>query len=317
MLSPRGRRFLRLAGLLLSAAIVALLAGMLIARGGDALGDRSLGELTVPLLWTTAAWLVIPLVLAQAWIVLLADTTSIPRGARAPLLAAFLVSWAARYIPGKLPALGGRVYLAVGLGIAQRPLIAATATGAVLELLVATALGAGLVVVALGASSGGWGYAAGAILALLAVAGLHPRVSRPLLNRLLRRAGREPLRREELPGGRALLLASLLMIVAHLLSGATVLIVVAALTDIGRVDAIFIVGATALAGVIGIAASITPAGLGVREGAIAATLGSRVATGPPSHRSVRLWGCCRPSPTRSRGRDRREYRWCSSRTRSR
>lgn len=288
---PTARRLLRTGLLLMAAVTVGAFAWVVLAQGGEALEGRGVRDLALPLALATLASATIPLLLGSAWMVLVEDATPESRPARGPLFAAFLLSWSMRYVPGKLPALASRVYLGAGFGAPRRALVVATGIDVALEVLVGGALGALLLLFALGLDGDSWRLGAAAAVTVSALVLMHPKFAAPLLSRLLIVTGRDPVQRSDMASGRALVLASLLIVAAQLIGGLGTLALLEALTPASLRDAAFVTGATSVAGVLGMLVAVAPAGLGVRDGATTALLGLRFATGPAAIAAILMRAC--------------------------
>jgi uncharacterized membrane protein YbhN (UPF0104 family) len=213
------------------------------------------------------------LAFAVSWAVLLRDMSPNIRTGRVRLLSIFSVTWLGRYVPGTLPFLAARVYVASRAGYGTRTPALATGFSSGLELLGATTFG----VVAL--VSARYGFASpltwacvACVLSLTAIA-VHPRVLAALSS-----AARRVLRRAPLPGGdqapsRGAMVTSVAFVIAgQALMVAGVAATAFAFTDLAAVDVLTIAAAVSLSGVAGVLVVLAPAGLGVRDGALAAML---------------------------------------------
>lgn len=177
-------------------------------------------------------------------------------------------SWMARYIPGTVPWIAGRVLLARDLGISKS------------RLTVASVLEAGTQIVAIAAVSllllgldgrltsqfnGRIGLAvlsAGLVFAILLIPAIFNRVIR-FSYKVLR--GQEAYA-ELATNSKATLRSLLLYAIGSLLAGvAYYFMALAVWGSVSAADLIFIVGAVNLSGVIGMAAPCVPSGLGVRD----------------------------------------------------
>ncbi|MEX2245465.1 MAG: lysylphosphatidylglycerol synthase domain-containing protein [Dehalococcoidia bacterium] len=220
----------------------------------------------------TACVMAAVIVYGCVWTLLLAGTTGIAPGHRPKLLLAFLYSWASRYVPGTVPFFASKVYLCRKLGYRARPALVSTSVQNLLDVLVAGTTGALLLAVA-GALDGE--HRALVLVLSASPAGLvllHPRILRPVASRALRLFGRAPLADGDLPSGRRLMTAAGLTFVSQSLAGLALFAVLSTLTGVHPSDAALSTGALSVAGVAGMLALFAPAGIGVREGALASLL---------------------------------------------
>lgn len=206
--------------------------------------------------------------LAVCWTLLL---RTMGGAARAVPLAAgahiWLSTMLARYVPGNVWHIVGRVALAGRLGVSKGQVAASATVEQLLTLMGALAI--------FGLSLPLWQGAAGAEvwLLLLVPAGLallHPRILGALMAWAARR-----LRRPELawPYSYAQMVAMLgAYALANLAAGAALYVIVDALGEVGPAQAAFLAGAAALAWAVGYLSILTPSGLGVREAALTALL---------------------------------------------
>ena len=188
-------------------------------------------------------------------------------GPEVPLLRSLRVFFTAnlgRYIPGKLWQIAGLALLARKEGVSPATATGAAVLGQLFALGGATVVGAGVLfggqdLVGLGAD-----WVAAGILAVMVLA-TFPRILRPLLQRLLRRAGAETPGRlwpDQAFGIRWLLLHA----VSWLIQGGAFLVFLAAFgVEMGGVEGMAVFPAAYLLGYI---AFFAPAGLGVREGSL-------------------------------------------------
>lgn len=209
--------------------------------------------------------------LALGWTLLL--RTMEGAAARVGLLAGsyiWLSTMLARYVPGNIWHIVGRVALAGQLGVSRSHV----ATSATVEQLL-TLMGAALL---FGLSLPFWGFGAGAELWLLGLLplgliALHPRIFGALLAWAAQRLKRPdlvwPYRYRTMLG----LLAAFTLV--NLAAGLALYVLIAALVPVGIEQLPFLVGAAALAWALGYLSLLTPSGLGVRE-AILTTLLAQV-----------------------------------------
>jgi glycosyltransferase 2 family protein len=179
----------------------------------------------------------------------------------------WLSTMLARYVPGNIWHIVGRVALAGRLGV-RKSQVAASATVEQLLTLMGTAAIFGL-------SLPFWRGDAGAerwLLALipLGLTGLHPRILGALLGWTAARLERPELAWPYRYGTMLGLLGA--FAAANLAAGLALYVIVAALTLIAPAQIPFLIGASALAWALGYLSLLTPSGLGVREAILTALL---------------------------------------------
>ena len=197
------------------------------------------------------------------------------------LLRSFARSWLARYLPGKVWALGARV-VHTDAAVTPRRIVATSLVDEFAIIIgAATALGLGLWTwSAAGAVVGGVVLATAICAVVVAVSRLDSVVALALrfLARVMperwRRAAEEMQQTADDPGLglRASALFTGGYLVIDLLLGVAFVLVVMSVSDIEMKDFPLLVGGYNLAAVVGILAFIAPAGLGVREGVLAGFL---------------------------------------------
>ena len=186
-----------------------------------------------------------------------------------PALAIWSVTLLGRYVPTGALMVVGRVGMAQREGVARRVCLAS-----VVYELALTAVGA-LVL-------GSW-FAIGLpsledrperwvvlVLPIAALIALHPRIFRPLADRALVRAGREPL-----PGVvayRRVLLLALAYAATFVVAGAGIYCFAQAVYEVGAGDLPTLVAAYSVGWIVSVAGFFSPAGLGAREAGLAAAL---------------------------------------------
>jgi uncharacterized membrane protein YbhN (UPF0104 family) len=205
--------------------------------------------------------------LALCWTLLLRTTGGAARGVGL-LDGAYiwLSTMLARYVPGNIWHIVGRVALAGRLGVGRAQVAASAAVEQLLTLLGALAL--------FGVSLPFWrGGRAELWLLLLIPAGLallHPRIFGALLGWAATRLGRPelawPYTYSEMLG----ILGAYTL--ANLGAGLSLYVIVAAIAAVEPAQAPFLAGAAALAWAVGYLSFLTPSGLGVREAALTAFL---------------------------------------------
>jgi len=210
-------------------------------------------------------------------------------GCRLPFRLAFrtwVLSELGRYLPGKVWYVAGRAYLCAGAGVPA----GASLTGMGMELALVAATASGLGLLRLGAARslvGGWLWPGVAGLALL-VALTHPRLLRPAANLVLARLHRDPLppeTRYSYPG----LLGVCLLMWAFLAAG--FFLFARAVAGVAWGQFLAVASSFAAAWVLALVVVVTPGGMGVREGVLAAMLAPVVPAGValPLALLSRLW----------------------------
>lgn len=175
-------------------------------------------------------------------------------------------AWLARYIPGTVPWIAGKIYLAAEHGISKSRLAVSTLVEAAAQV-----IGVGVVSLALLATDSRiaevspalrWLVVVGAVALVIAMV---PAV----FNRMLRVAMRIAKRGTAVDVTWNVVLSSVgLYGIGALISGGSYALVVYALVpDLVPADVVFLVGAFGLAGVVGMLTPLVPSGLGTRDGA--------------------------------------------------
>ena len=172
-------------------------------------------------------------------------------------------SWLARYIPGKVIAPITRIQGGCRLGYSMGPLLQSVVYESLAQIPTAVLVGSVLVMLS--------GFQEGAIQWLLNVIVLASVVtlivltlSPSILMRLLPKRTRYDIPR------RIIIRAVMLHIGANMLGGLGVTVLIPDLNSLP--EAFYVMGAVNLSGVVAIALSITPAGIGIREGILTALL---------------------------------------------
>lgn len=206
--------------------------------------------------------------LAVSWTLLL---RSMGGAARAVTLGGGVRVWTntmlSRYVPGNIWHIVGRVAFAGRLGV-SRGQVAASATVEQLLTLVGALAVFGLSLPFWRAGAGGRAWLL--LIVPLGLALLHPRALGAAIGLAARRLGRPELAWPYAYGEMLLIVGAYAL--ANLASGLALLAVVAATEPLGPGEAAFVVGASALAWVVGYLSFLTPSGLGVREAALTALL---------------------------------------------
>jgi uncharacterized membrane protein YbhN (UPF0104 family) len=188
-----------------------------------------------------------------------------------PARAVYGKSLVARYVPTNLLMVVGRVVLAERFGVPKRVTLASLAYEVGLAVCAAVMLGAYFVITlpALEDQPARW-----AVLAVipLALAVLHPRAFRPLVDWALGKLGRERLP-QALPFSRVLAFA-LLYVVSFSAVGLGVYAFASALHPVGADDLLYVAASYPMAFCVAVLTFILPSGLGSRDAALATALGA-------------------------------------------
>jgi glycosyltransferase 2 family protein len=245
-----------------------------VALGGYAVADQwsqvraGFAELGVGIVAAALGLVLLALLVTmQVWRSLL--TSSGSRVPFAPAARIFFVGQIGKYLPGAV----WPVLAQMELGQAQRIPRRRSATVAVLTMLVS--LAAGLLTAACatapilaGSVTAGYRWAFLAVPVLLV--GLHPRVLNPLIDRLLRMAKRPPL---DVPlTGRAIVAATGWAVLGWLLNGLHIYLMAARLGAPSARTLLLAIGGFAFAWCVGFLVVFAPAGAGVREVVLVASL---------------------------------------------
>ncbi|WP_062136148.1 lysylphosphatidylglycerol synthase domain-containing protein [Demequina aestuarii] len=173
-------------------------------------------------------------------------------------------AWLARYIPGTVPWIAGKIYLAAEQGISKSRLAVSTLVEAAAQVVAVGTVS--LALLALDPRIGEVSPALRLIVALCAIAGFVA-MTPPVFNRLLALGFRMLRRGTPSPVGWPVVRDSLALYGGGaLLSGlAYALLMRSVVPDVGVADLMFLVGAFGFAGVVGILTPLVPSGLGTRD----------------------------------------------------
>jgi hypothetical protein len=175
-------------------------------------------------------------------------------------------AWLARYIPGTIPWIAGKILLTSKHGVSPGRLAVSSLVEAAAQI-----IAVGLVSLTLLAIDGRISEQSNVINTLVAIAllGLGIALTPPVFNRLLRVAFRFVSANPPPSVGWDILLASVgLYALGSVLSGiAYTLFAFSLIPEFAIADAIYLVGAFGLAGVVGMLTPFVPSGLGTRDGA--------------------------------------------------
>jgi len=241
-------------------------------------GWGTLQEEEVRLNATGLAMSALPLALAIVvisvpWVLLLRHFAPKAPVRKSSTFVAFMYSWLGRYVPGRLPFFLGKFYLASAIGYPKRVLIPVITYEALIHILVAGSAGGFLVLLATGMEVERYLLLAALIFALaLALVLAFPRLLAPFLRlsaQLVQRDSPETV--PPLPRGQMLRI-SLVYLLALVLNGLALHLIISSMTSYSLADLPLSIGAIGVAGSLGMLSFFAPAGLGVREGALAVIL---------------------------------------------
>lgn len=184
----------------------------------------------------------------------------------------YMLSEFGKYLPGKVWAVVGRIYLGNQSGIAKRTLLVASSIDVLLAPIAAILVGTLALFISLGQSSSSL-YIISLFVAGAGALFLHPKILYPSFNFVLRKAGRTEIKNEhKLSYSQVAGLGGFYVLIALALSLCFVLFL-ASLTQVTIADLPSLIAAFSLAKGLGAAAPFAPSGLGVREGVISVMLG--------------------------------------------
>ena len=183
-------------------------------------------------------------------------------------------SWLARYLPGKIGWVGGRMLFGQELGVAPGGLAITALVEAVIQMGTAIAVAALLAAASRSAITDALLLPAAAVTVATILA-----LAPPVLRRWIEFAQRRLMRSS---GGaftqlssRAILTVAAMYAVIHLVGGVpTFLLIRAVHPELPASTFPYVVASSLLAGAVGSLAIVAPSGLGVREGMLVLTLGS-------------------------------------------
>jgi hypothetical protein len=214
---------------------------------------------------SAVAWAVVAQALSMVSLGLLWWRLLRSLGQRLSARAAARMHWLAtlgKYVPGRVSTALGKVYLATVEGV--RPGAVAVACGyEVLFCFVGSALVALAAVVFGSLSSIQFVTVPACVVVGGLLIGLHPRLALPMVNGLLRRLGREPIKRA-LSYPRALLFC-FGYAAPYVLSGVAEFLLLRAFYEVPLARLVDMVGLTTVATALGYAVVFAPAGLGARD----------------------------------------------------
>lgn len=203
-------------------------------------------------------------------------------------------SWMGRYIPGTAPWILGKIYFASRHGIPRAKLAVSSLLEGALEIVVLLALSFAMLLFdsRFSVINSATRLFMGAAIAACVIA-----MAPPVFNRLVsigyRLMRHKSLESEHLVNGKAILSGAGLYVIGSLMSGiAFFFIAKSVYPQLAYHDLPFLIGASNLAGALGMVAIFAPSGIGVREGVLLVLLGTVM---PKSVAVVvvvlsRLWG---------------------------
>jgi uncharacterized membrane protein YbhN (UPF0104 family) len=260
-----GSRARRNVGLLVGLLIVAFLA-LSVATGWSAVSAYD-WDVDVPGLVGSLLVMGLYLLLTGIGYVAVLERLAGRRLPRAPLLGTWARSILARYVPGNVLMVAGRVVLGRDAGVSGRTSLAASVYEQALIVGLSACAAAGLLLFG-DLGQGDWSWIVAVVPLGLVL--LHPRLFGPAANALLARFGREPL--EGLLSGREVLAFAAWYALALTLLGFGVWWCVHALVGAQAGGPLFVGAGFLLSFVASTLAFIFPSGLGVREGVLALVL---------------------------------------------
>jgi hypothetical protein len=260
-----GARARRIVGLFVGLLIVAFLA-LSVAKGWSVVSGY---DWDVDIAGLVGALLVIEvfLLLNGLGYVVMLERLAGRRLPRARLLGTWARSILARYVPGNVLMVAGRVVLGRAAGVSGRTSLAASVYEHTLLVGLSACAAAGLLLFG-DLGQGDWIWIVAVVPFGLVL--LHPRLFAPAANRLLARFGREPL--EGLLSGREVLAFGAWYALVLTVVGFGVWWCVHALAGAEAGGPLFVGAGFLLSFVVSMLAFIFPSGLGVREGVLALVL---------------------------------------------
>ena len=260
-----GSRARRIGGLLVGALIVVFLA-VSVARGWSVVSAFEWHVDVAGLIGSLLLLCGVLLMNGGGYVAILECLAGrrLPRGR---LLDVWARSILARYVPGNVLMVAGRVVLGREAGVSGRTSLAASVYEQALVLGLSACAAAGLLVSA-DFGLGDWIWVVAVVPLGLVL--LHPRLFGPVANWLLARLGREPL--EGLLSGRQVLAFAGWYALALVVLGIAVWWCADALVGSQAGDPLFVGAAFLLSFVVSMLAFVFPSGLGVREGVLALVL---------------------------------------------
>ena len=260
-----GSRARRVVGLLVGLLIVAFLAGS-VAKGWSVVSAYE-WDVDIPALAGSLLVLAAYLLLSGLGYVAMLERLAGRRLPRARLLGTWARSILARYVPGNVLMVAGRVVLGREAGVSGRTSLAASVYEQALILGLSACAAASLLLFG-DLGQGDWVWVVAVVPFGLVL--LHPRLFGPIANWLLARIGREPL--EGLLSGREVLVFAAWYALTLTVLGFGVWWCVHALVGAQAGGPLFVGAGFLLSFVASTLAFIFPSGLGVREGVLALVL---------------------------------------------
>lgn len=241
--------------------------------------------------WATIAsirfdwlWVVVATVVSLAyrywmvliWLVILRSLGA-GRFADVPkLVLVYARSWLGRYIPGTAPWILGKIFFASQQGLSTTKLAVSSFLEGGLQVLVLLVTGLVVLLIDLRTVTliDPWLIVLMVAAALAGIVALWPRVFNAVARLAYRVIRKRELSDEDLPGWGTIGRGAGLYVIGALLSGLSMFFIAKAVwPDLGWETLLFVVGATNLAGAIGMIAVFAPSGIGVREAITVLLLG--------------------------------------------
>jgi hypothetical protein len=263
--APRSRAR-RIGGLVAGLLVVAFLTAAVI-DGWDRVSSYD-WRFDVPFLVLAVVGVSGSLALTGAGYVLILERLAARHLPRWRLMSIWSRSMLARYVPGNVMMVAGRVVLGRESGVPGRVSLAASVYEHVFLLGLAAIASVGVLLYVGDLGQGPWLWLVAAVPFGLVI--LHPRVFAPLSSAVLRRFQREPL--ESFLSGRDVALLAGVFTSAYVFLGIGVWAIVRALTGPEAGDPLLVGAGFLLSFVVSMLAFVIPSGLGVREGILALVL---------------------------------------------
>ncbi|MFT4264519.1 MAG: lysylphosphatidylglycerol synthase domain-containing protein [Nocardioides sp.] len=245
---------------------------VLVWRRGDELG-RALDQVSLTRLEVAGALAVAGTILIQlVWSALLRGLGAEP--ARRDAASVFFVSQLGKYVPGSVWPVVAQMQFGVRWRVPRAVMLAANVL--LLGMVTASGLAVGAVLLPWSSPDGLRRYWWLLLLLLPLAAGLHPRTVPAVLDRLLRRLGRDPL--PVRPGLGSLAASAGWALLAWLVLGLHVAVLAGAFGHVGVRELAAFAGGMGLAWAAGLAFIPAPAGAGVRDAVLVLTLSPMTGT---------------------------------------
>ena len=183
----------------------------------------------------------------------------------------YMMTELAKYLPGKIWSVTGKIYLGARLGIPKKSLLVSSLINAVLHIIGILFVGAVFLILSLPVYPAIVLLTAVVIIAL-GLIGLHPKIFYPITNFILNKIGKNSIPKEMGLSYKKIIKFFITYMAVDIFLGAAFYVFVAALTPVSVDNFFLIVSSFCLASGLGMVAFFTPSGLGVREGVMVAIL---------------------------------------------